>query len=71
MARATCLQCGSARLADGSLHSYEEMPVHFRAGKKVKWWHPDVTREVRARLCADCGSVSLHANVAGLKVVKK
>lgn len=71
MARVTCLRCGSGRTADGSLHSMDDLAIHFQAGKKVKWWHTPVMREVRARLCADCGSISLHADFSNLKVVKK
>lgn len=63
MSSPTCDKCGGGNLHDGTVDAFQ--PIVFRPAGPNEYLPKSVT--VLARLCADCGAITLAADAASLK----
>lgn len=64
-AETTCLRCGGANLESGAIRSTGAMHFRPQGAKFLKLKTADV--DVEARLCLDCGTISLSCDVQKVK----
>lgn len=64
-AETTCLRCGGTNLESGALRSTGAMHFRPQGAKFLQLKTADV--DVEARLCLDCGTISLSCDVQKVK----
>ncbi len=63
-----CAACGHGVLLDGQLRGAGKL--YFRPAKSAFWVLAEAMVPTRARVCAACGYIHLHADTAKLKKLK-
>ena len=63
-----CVSCGHTILIEGRVQGTGRL--YFRPDKTKFWVLSDSMTEVRAKVCAACGFVQMHADVEKLKKLK-